>query len=123
VRRPILNSLVLLAATLSSLSCGGAQTANQKTASHDQGSGAGQHGEAQDEPTLPSCDDGSCFRCGDGICPKGFYCESNGGIAGCQWSTSCAKAPTCSCLQPMLKADARCSCEQREGVAFVTCSK
>jgi len=122
VPRAIPLSIPLSLAALLCLSCGGSQTA-KPGASGEPGNPSTSRGSEQDEPQLPSCDDGSCFRCGEGICPKGFYCESNGGVTGCQWSTACAKAPTCACLQPMLKADPRCSCELRDGAAFVTCSK
>lgn len=69
-------------------------------------------------PRKPSCSDGSCFECGEGICPSGFYCESNGGAAACGWAAACAQKPTCDCLAPVTKG---CSCQDRGGFPFVTC--
>jgi hypothetical protein len=72
---------------------------------------------------LPSCEDKTCFACGDGICPTGFYCETNNGVTGCAWLPACVKSPTCICLRPSLERDSRCKCEDRGAVAFVTCGR
>jgi hypothetical protein len=103
------------------LGCGGGQAAPKNgPASARKPDGSGEP--AQDTgPRLPSCDDGSCVVCGDGICPTGFYCESHGGVTGCAWSAACARKPTCECLRPTIQGEARCSCEERKGTAFVAC--
>lgn len=74
-------------------------------------------------PQLPSCDDGSCFHCGDTVCLPGYYCESDGDSNGCAWNGKCAKQATCACLASELSNDPRCSCEDRDGHAFVTCKR
>ena len=121
--RPSFFAIIALVISAALFSCGGAQQAKASATSARDSDSVSTGPAAPPPPQLPSCDDGSCFRCGDGICPSGFYCESNGGMTGCQWSTQCAKAPTCSCLRPALQADPRCSCEDRNGAAFVSCSR
>jgi hypothetical protein len=75
--------------------------------------------EAPSGPKKPSCADGSCFDCGEGICPTGYYCEAaHGAPAACGWAPSCAQKPTCSCLAPLVKG---CSCEEKNGAPLVTC--
>ena len=68
----------------------------------------------------PSCADGSCVECGDGICPNGFYCEKGKGSAApaCAWAAPCVEKPTCACLAPHVKG---CSCQDKGGIAFVQC--
>ena len=101
-------------------SCGG-QQGSPKTASAGGESGSNPQGGQSSGPQLPSCDDGTCFACGDGICPTGFYCDTNKGVTGCAWIPSCVKTPSCDCLKPTLPRDQGCKCEDRKGVAFVTC--
>jgi hypothetical protein len=120
VRQAFFLPMLVLAMTVA---CGGAQPPKTSGAAGGLPNGSDDRNSTAGEPKLPSCDDGSCFRCGDGICPTGFYCESNGGVTGCQWSPACARTPTCRCLESSIKADPRCGCEDRNGVAFVTCSK
>ena len=75
--------------------------------------------EAPAGPRRPSCDDGSCFVCGESICPNGFYCETAGSAApACGWAAGCAQKATCACLGPQTKG---CTCEERGGVAHVRC--
>lgn len=100
------------------MGCGGQQTS---TSTGKSGSG-NTTSSGPREPQLPSCDDGTCFPCGDGVCPSGFYCETNKGSTGCASNLACPKSPSCECLQPSLAKDPRCKCENRKGVAFVTCS-
>jgi hypothetical protein len=71
-------------------------------------------------PPAPKCDDGSCFECGEGLCPKGFYCDASaqGGPA-CSWLPECAKDPSCACLKKELGKD--CNCESGAGGPQVTC--
>jgi hypothetical protein len=75
--------------------------------------------EAPAGPKKPSCADGSCFECGEGICPVGYYCESSHGApAACGWSPACAQKATCACLEPSAKG---CRCEEKNGAPLVTC--
>ncbi|RYE91515.1 MAG: hypothetical protein EOO75_08730 [Myxococcales bacterium] len=70
-------------------------------------------------PRKPSCADGSCFECGEGICPVGFFCETAGSATpACASSTTCAQRPTCACLGAQIKG---CTCEDRGGVPHVKC--
>jgi len=120
-----------LAAALVAAACGGrssskpADTASGPRSAHaDPSSGGGEEAE-EDEPgeaapALPRCDDGTCFACGQGICPKGFYCDEQAvGGAACSWLPSCPTEPACSCVKRTLGAG--CSCEEREGGVFVSC--
>jgi hypothetical protein len=78
-------------------------------------------GESEDTSTSRmSCDDGTCFECGDGMCPSGFYCdESAAGGAACSWLPTCAAQATCKCVRKALGGG--CSCEERAGGTFVSC--
>ncbi|HQB46945.1 MAG TPA: hypothetical protein PLV85_25235, partial [Polyangiaceae bacterium] len=69
-------------------------------------------------PSLPSCEDGSCFACGDTVCLRGYYCEKIGATSGCAWNGPCAKRANCACLASVAGADSSCSCEERDGHAF-----
>ncbi|HEU4538971.1 MAG TPA: hypothetical protein VFS00_32850, partial [Polyangiaceae bacterium] len=66
------------------------------------------------------CDDGGCFRCGEGFCPLGFYCERppSSERPACAWAPRCPRSPSCDCLAPYLGG---CRCEEREGAAHVAC--
>lgn len=66
-----------------------------------------------------SCDDGTCFSCGDGVCPVGAYCAAapDGALA-CAWVPECPK-PTCACVTRALGSS--CSCEEQGGAPHVTC--
>jgi hypothetical protein len=71
-------------------------------------------------PSKPSCSDGSCFECGEGICPSGFYCEKSGSAApACAWAASCAQKPTCACLAAQTRG---CTCQDRNGAPHVVCN-
>jgi hypothetical protein len=73
------------------------------------------------ETTQPagSCADGSCFACGSGFCPAGFYCdESASGGPGCGWLPTCAPKATCACVELVLSD---CSCKESDGATHVTC--
>lgn len=74
---------------------------------------------AEEAPRRPSCDDGTCTPCGDGICPSGWYCDENaqGGPA-CGWLPACAKKPSCACLTRALSG---CRCEERQGGLYLNC--
>jgi hypothetical protein len=76
--------------------------------------------EEESAPAPPSCDDGTCFRCGAGICPKGFYCDEDAsGGAACGWLPSCAEEATCTCVKQTLGAS--CRCEEQGGGVSVDC--
>jgi hypothetical protein len=120
-----------LAAALVAAACGGggsskpAETASGSHGAHADPSAAGEDEAEQDEPveaapTLARCDDGTCFVCGQGICPKGFYCDEQAvGGAACGWLPSCPTEPACSCVKRTLGAS--CGCEEREGGLYVSC--
>jgi hypothetical protein len=66
------------------------------------------------------CEDGSCFRCGQGICPTGFYCDEGvQGGAACSWLPSCPLRASCECVERQLGSG--CSCEESGGGAKVSC--
>ena len=66
------------------------------------------------------CADGSCFACGSGFCPPGFYCdESAQGGPGCAWLPACAPKMTCSCIESEVSG---CSCSESGGAPHLTCS-
>jgi hypothetical protein len=108
---------IIVAALIAAAGCGGGQTTASTGGKKNSTGSSG-----PSEPQLPSCDDGTCTLCGDGVCPSGFYCETNKGVTGCAWLPSCVKNPSCDCLRSTLQRDSRCKCEDRKGVAFVTCS-
>jgi hypothetical protein len=64
-----------------------------------------------------TCDDGTCSRCGDGICPSGWYCDEKAGA--CSWLTECADKATCGCVTRVLGA--ACKCREEDGGLKVTC--
>ena len=70
-------------------------------------------------PAAKRCDDGTCFACGAGYCPAGFYCdESVKGGASCSWLPSCTAKSGCGCLSRALGA---CKCEDAQGGPHVRC--
>lgn len=119
---------ILLA--LVAVACGGGQSgaaspddAEQNGENSDRRSGRSEEpggSEQGEEQSQASCEDGSCFRCGEGICPKGFYCDKNakGGPA-CGWLPACAEEPSCSCLKQSLGAS--CNCDEEGGGLSVDC--
>ncbi len=122
-RKNILWPAALSAMWFALAACGGAG-ASGAGQSKTGGTGAGAAGADSESsgdgaptgPTLPSCDDGTCFNCGDGLCPKGFYCDAQaaGGPA-CSWLPECAESPSCTCLEKVLGSDCRCA-EKNGGV-------
>src|SRR5690606_16148049 len=70
-------------------------------------------------PDGPDCSDGTCFTCGEGICPVGAYCdnEAAGGSA-CAWLPECSGAPSCSCITKVLSG---CTCDESAGGPQVSC--
>jgi hypothetical protein len=69
----------------------------------------------------PSCDDGSCFACGEATCMAGFYCAASQSGHGCAWVPSCAVKPTCACVMASLRADAACGCIEKGGGVYLSC--
>jgi hypothetical protein len=75
--------------------------------------------EKKPKPVAQRCADGTCFACGAGYCPIGFYCdESAKGGASCSWLPSCAGKSGCGCLA---RALASCKCEDAQGGPHVRC--
>ncbi len=67
-----------------------------------------EQGETESAPRA-SCDDGTCFECGDGVCLEGFYCDQDAsGGAACSWLPDCAKSPSCSCIEKVLGPSCEC---------------
>jgi hypothetical protein len=111
------------------VACAGAGKSSRSaddTDSETEGStlGAGADGdfssEAEPGPTGPDCSDGTCFVCGDGMCPVGFYCDerASGGSA-CSWLPECADNASCACVTGVLGAS--CTCDERAGGPSVSC--
>lgn len=68
----------------------------------------------------PSCEDGTCSKCGSGICPAGWYCdEKASGGGACSWLTECAEKPTCGCVTRVLGSS--CKCREEDGGLKVAC--
>jgi hypothetical protein len=66
------------------------------------------------------CDDGTCFTCGDGLCPKGAYCDQDAqGGGACAWLSECPASPSCACLTKVLGAT--CNCDESDGGPLVSC--
>jgi hypothetical protein len=76
---------------------------------------------ADSEPQASTCDDGTCSKCGTGICPSGWYCDenANGGPA-CSWLKECADKPSCGCVTRVLGSS--CKCREESGGLKVSCS-
>lgn len=75
-------------------------------------------GESTPAEPEAQCNDSTCFSCGEGLCPSGFYCDAQAGPA-CSWLPECAKEPTCECIRRVLGAG--CACEVRAGGPHVDC--
>jgi hypothetical protein len=114
VRKPLLLVLVAL------VSCGPASSSPTARSAGDAPADTSASTDSSG-PRLPSCEDGSCFACGDTVCLKGYYCERLGNVSGCAWNAPCANKASCSCLTSQPSHDSSCSCEERDGNAFVSC--
>ena len=109
---------------------GGSQTPTQSaddahtTPEADSSSGATQTSDrASDEaaPTGPDCSDQTCFPCGEGLCPVGFYCDEQAARGpACSWLPECAEVASCACVQGVLGSG--CSCDDASGGPRVTCN-
>lgn len=136
--RPFLSCLALV---LLLPQCGGGTAAggSLKSAadgsqnSEDSGEGSGESLAKQDDDGTASsesstasksrgvnCDDGTCSKCGSGICPAGWYCdEKASGGGACSWLTECADKPSCACVTRVLGAS--CACREEGGGLKVAC--
>jgi len=79
--------------------------------------------ESAAEPAAPpaarQCSDGTCFACGTGYCPTGYFCDEGAtGGAACSWLPACGKS-ACACLKRALGG---CACDDGEGGAHVRCN-
>lgn len=102
--------------------CGGnaghVRSAREESAGADQMQG----GSDEDAVTSPllDCGNGTCQRCGSGICPEGSYCdESASGGPACSWIPECVDTIGCDCLLRVLGS--HCECDERDGGAYVSC--
>jgi hypothetical protein len=82
--------------------------------SSSKGDGDGDEQSTSDTPSTreiskgPNCDDGTCSKCGSGICLAGWYCdEKAGGGGACSWLAECADKPTCACVTRVLGASCK----------------
>jgi len=76
--------------------------------------------EPEARPKAELCDDGTCSRCGAGLCPSGWYCdESASGGPACGWLPECARKSSCGCLTT--KLGAACKCSEQSGGLHLTC--
>lgn len=127
---PRLLRAALLATLLALLTgCGGAQGTSSRSADDADGSDEGGSlggsaddaaGDANAGPQGPDCSDGTCFVCGDGMCPVGFFCDeqASGGPA-CSWLPECADTASCSCVLGVLGSS--CSCSDESGGPHLSC--
>lgn len=113
-------SLVL---SLGFVACGGGtpQPSEPTPSATTESTDASEVEEEEEEPAPArlSCDDGTCFDCGAGICPSGAYCDDTSGGA-CAWLPECTGKVTCACLTKVLGAS--CTCSDENGGPHVRCS-
>ena len=108
--------LWLSAGAVLAVGCGGGASSGAKSA--DDSDEDYEYSEEGDAP--PVCEDGTCFACGEGLCPTGFYCdESAVGGPACGWLPECARETSCSCVEGVLGTD--CSCDERDDGVYIDC--
>ena len=96
--------------TTSSKARGGSQTADDESSEHSEA-----------EAAASQCDDGTCFPCADAICPTGYFCDESAAAGPvCEWLPECADSATCSCVLGVVGES--CSCDERDGGVYLTCS-
>jgi len=112
------------------VSCGGGSTPASKTADASEPGGEGELNDSEDTASAdaegapqasgPDCSDGTCFVCGAGLCPTGFYCDeqAKNGPA-CGWLPECAEAANCGCVTGVLGSG--CSCDDSNGGPSIRC--
>ncbi|HET9960010.1 MAG TPA: hypothetical protein VFQ61_36205 [Polyangiaceae bacterium] len=89
-------------------------------ARHAESSASSEDEASEDAAPEAPCTDGTCFSCGKGYCPSGWYCdESAAGGAACAWLPACNGKNQCRCLEQTLGAE--CSCSDADSAARVTC--
>jgi hypothetical protein len=92
---------------------------NEAKASDDDNAEKGSEEEPESR-MRSACDDGTCFTCGTGSCPLGWYCdESASGSPACSWLPDCGKKPDCACVSKTLGS--ACSCAEEGGGPHVKC--
>jgi hypothetical protein len=105
--------------------CGGGTPGPAAPADEKPSDSEAQAGEAKARPapraTRVTCDDGSCFSCGEATCLTGFYCTVNRRAHGCAWMPGCATKVTCACLATALRETPGCTCEEKNGGVYVNC--
>ena len=104
--------------------CGGsggnAQSANNVSDNSSDSSHQDSSSASSEKPAGPDCSDGTCFTCGDGICPAGAYCDQDAeGGAACAWLPECPGEATCGCITGQLS---ECSCDDSTGGPVVSCN-
>ncbi|HWA70910.1 MAG TPA: hypothetical protein VG937_01175 [Polyangiaceae bacterium] len=119
----------LVCSLLVLLACGGestkppesSHTASAKAAPEKPSASEGSEAEAETESTPRStCEDGTCFECGSGTCPQGWYCDENAkGGAACSWLPECGKKLDCACIEKTLGSG--CACSEADSGLHVTC--
>ena len=96
--------------------CGGSSSKAKSASDGDDEYGSS---EAGGGGSYSECADGTCFDCGEGICPLGHYCdETSPGGPACGWLPECAQEATCSCVEGVFSD---CSCEERSGGVYLSC--
>jgi hypothetical protein len=94
--------------------------ARKAAARHDADEPSNRNDQPADEAKGPSCDDGTCSKCGSGICPTGWYCDEKvAGGGACSWLAECAEKPTCACVTRVLGSS--CKCRAEDGGLKVAC--
>jgi hypothetical protein len=74
-----------------------------------EGEGATEKSSEAVQPSGPDCSDGTCFACGEGVCPSGAYCDQDAeGGAACAWLAECSQTPSCGCIKKILGSACRC---------------
>jgi hypothetical protein len=111
------------------LACGGENTPPPESAHSASAKGVAEKpstadsAEAEEAPeSVPrsSCEDGTCFECGSGMCPQGWYCDENTqGGAACSWLPECGKKLDCACVGKALGS--ACACSEAQGGLHVKC--
>lgn len=98
-----------------------AQETSPAKGSATEGESEGEASEAEAESApRAACDDGTCFECGAGSCPQGWYCdESAQGGPACSWLPQCGKKADCACVSKALGSG--CSCAEEGGGPHAKC--
>jgi hypothetical protein len=122
----------LLSTLMAAAACGGSTAGTEAESAERSGARKAAESDSTDEatesggsgepsaPRRPSCEDGTCFECGSGICMTGFYCDDGAqGGAACSWLPDCAGRASCACLKRALGSD--CECEERGGGVHLKC--